>query len=607
MVGLAYAMAVVAFALFLWIFWYVVSRLDVGVDTSDSAYYIISYAMHRDIEAQSTLAGWVWAAMSPFGGILANRYLGVAFLLACFGVLALAGRKDIAPDSGGLLLAIAFSLSGAMTYYLRWLPDPSYNLINLGFIALAWAGFFKLRSASLTGERTVMPAEVGWAIIVGLAMMAVFLSKPTSAMVLGPIVLVLYLATARRVLHIRRLLALALAAMIGCASVFLLLASIGESPLRVIKTMQEGYRLAMQIAAPPFNPVGQFSELVTFIAAGPLFGGWQAPVLLAVVLLAVGPRSIGAAIPLLIRTCLSFAAAGAILFLVWWDTAFIPIDTLCTLVVLAICFALVGIFALPRKQQGSALLFSATMSVSLLIYVYGTGGGWGNLLALSAGFAFTALGVTLWTLQTEKRILLAIPSLALLGVALAGTARGIEDAPYRLMAPMSDLTSIAHVGPLDEEFYDSTKQATFYNTLADIRPMVEKLPERPYLIDLSGRTPMVAYQIGAKPPHTPWLLAGYPGSEQVFRLTMKTIASGDLSNAWIFQSHGDEIYFPDSLLGEFGLDFPADYVPIVAVPVEYLGVNGTLFAPKKTIRDANLSGYLNSFRKEYPSSEEIRK
>jgi hypothetical protein len=42
-------------------------------------------------------------------------------------------------------------------------------------------------------------------------------------------------------------------------------------------------------------------------------------------------------------------------------------------------------------------------------------------------------------------------------------------------------------------------------------------------------------------------------------------------------------------------------------PVEYLGVNGTLFAPGKTIRDANLSGHLNSFQKEHPSSEEIKK
>ncbi len=592
MAGLAYAVPAVALALFLWILWYVTSRLDVGVDVSDSAYHIISYSMHQDIAAQSTLAGWIWAALSPFDGVLANRYLGVVFLLACFVLLILAGQKHILSDPGGLLLAVPFSLSRAMVYYRDWIPDPSYNLVDLGFIALVWAGFFKLRAASLASEQGVSTSELAWAAVVGLAMMTVFLSKATSAAVLGPVVLGLYLATTWRVLNLRRFMLLALAAAIGCAVVFLMLAAIGETPLRVVTTMQGGYRFAMTIAAAPFNPRAQFDEFVTSTAAVPLLGQWQTLAVLVAILLAVGiPHPIGTAIPLFIRVCLSIAAAGAIPVLAWQSGAFgefIPARS--ALIVLAIVFALIGIFAIPRRQQGAAWLFFLPMCASLFIYVYGTGNPWGFTLSAAGGFAFSAIAATLWMLQAEKRLLLAIPSLSLLGVALVGTTRGIEYAPYRLTAPLSELKSIAHVGPFDEEFLDSAKQASFYNTLAGVRPLLEKLPERPYLIDLSGRVPMVAYQIGAKPPHIPWLLSGYQGSDEVFRLAMKTIAPDDLSRAWIFQAYGYTAHFPDSLPGEFGLNFPADYVPVVTVPVEYLGVDGTLFAPREAVQSAGFGG-----------------
>ncbi len=37
--------------------------------------------------------------------------------------------------------------------------------------------------------------------------------------------------------------------------------------------------------------------------------------------------------------------------------------------------------------------------------------------------------------------------------------------------------------------------------------------------------------------------------------------------------------FPTAFFRNMNLNFPADYVPLTTVPIEYLGVEGTLYAP----------------------------
>lgn len=595
MAVLTYAISAVSVALFLWILCYVVTRLNVGVDVSDSAYYIISYAMHQDIEAQSTLAGWIWAALSPFDGILANRYLGTAFILICFGSHVFLFRNNINFDIAAIVTSVSISLSGAMIYYRDWLPDPSYNSVNLGLISIFWIFFFRMHGAALASGANVTFAEFGWASGVGAAMIAVVLSKATSAVPLSLVALALYLGTAWRTLHTRRLIVLVLACIFGCMIVLLMLAANGESPIRVIRTMQGGYRLAMAISNSPFNPVDQFHEFIALVTTSPLLD-WKAFAVLAVVFLAVGNSfTAGIIIPFWVRSCLSVGVAVAIPVIVWQSNGFEALTaTLVALIALAAGFSLSGILILPRKQRRSFLLFWAAMVTSLFIYVYGTGGRWDGLVASAGGFTFSALALTLQALQSEKRVLLAIPSLSLVGMALVGTARGVEYTPSRLTSPMSELTSIACVGPLDEQFLDSPTQALFYNKLRGIRPLIKQLPERPYLIDLSGRAPMVALQIGAKPPHTPWLLSGYPGSDRVIRLVLRTISSVDLKHAWIFQAYAYEAHFPDAILDAFGINFPEDYHPIATVPIEYLGVNGTIYAPKIDIGKIYYGSYLSN-------------
>lgn len=576
--------ALVAVVFALWIAWYIVSRLNVGLDVSDSAYYIISYAMHRDIESQSTLAGWLWASISPFDGVLANRYFSVVFLLICFGVLALEGWRNSSDRLVGTTIALAFALSGSLVYYLHWLPDPSYNLLNLGFIALGWAGLFGLLHTSAHGERAI--AEIAWTVVIGFAVAAVFLAKPTSAALLGPALVAAYLVFAWRSLHIRRITVLALTALGGLALPFLAMACIGESPMRVFSTMRNGFDAGITIAPPSLNPIQPFVNYLSHSLKEPLFREWHTWAgAIAIVLVLSGSLSAKLRLNMLARVSVCIVVAISFPLLVWRSGALTqPDSAINALVTLASALAIGGIFLAPRDRRQSLTLFCGAMIASLFIYTYGTGNRWEYVIVSAPGFACVTLGVVASALRGFDRVLLAIPGLGILSVLLMGTASGIEQHPYRLSAPLSGLKSPARVGPFEETFLDSPKQAVFYNRLADIRPLVKQLPERPYLLDLSGRVPMVAFQIGAKAPRTPWLLSAYPGSTSLFDLIVGKISKAELAHAWVFQARDYDAHFPDSILEKYDLNFPTDYVPLTTVPIEYLGVEGTLYAPAGALK-----------------------
>lgn len=575
----------------LWICWFIVSRLNVGLDVSDSAFYIVSYAMHRDIEVTPTVSGWLWASISPAAGVLANRRLGVVFLLICFALLALEGYRNSSDRLIGAAIAFGFTLAGALVFYLPWLPDPSYNLLDLGFIAFGWAGLFGLLSASANSERSIVVSEIAWTVMIGFAVTAVFLAKPTSAALLGPALAGVYLAVTWRGLHARRFATLGLSAIAGLALPFLLMLHIGEGPARVFHTIKNGFEaMATLIPAPlpaRLNPQGWFFAYLRDTAKAPIFHQWSALVAVVALVLALS-NSLSEKLRLDARIRLGLCILSTIGFsiLVWQSNdPSQPYSWINALTIMILALAIGSISLAPRERRQRLALFCGSMIASPLIYVYITGNRWEFNLNTAAGFACASLGVVASALQGLNRQLVTIPGLTLLSLLLLGTANRIEQHPYRLSAHLSELKTPARVGPLEETFLDSPKQAAFYNKLADIRPLVKQLPERPYLIDLSGRAPMVPFQIGAKVPRWPWLLGGYVGSTATFDLVIGEIPKAELAGAWVFQAPGSPGQFPDSILEKYGLNFPAGYVPLATVPIEYVGVEGTLYAPVGVLTD----------------------
>ena len=566
---------------------FVATHLNVGVDISDAAYYILSYSQHQEILVQATLFGPLWDSISPFRGVLANRYLNLAFLTASFTGLSLATLglvRTERPSWAVRFLCISFGIGGSLTYFYIWLVDPSYNSMNLGFIACASAAFLMLmrRSENLGPDmgrwNIVLPT-----VLLGASIASIALVKITSAALLGPLMLVVFLSATKHVMTMRVFLTLASASVLGMLFPLVLMSFTGTSPLRALVMMYGGAELSGLLTASTLNFSDKAASYIEDLATVAMFDAWYPWIIGAGLILLISNRSsamlrLGPAARLWGTALLSLTFVG---FVVWSGHFNPPSGLMNACLALTIALSGFGLFLTEHRRKNTILVWGL-MSLCVFIYVYGTGNAWFFQVAGALGFPFVAISAVISATDRLHAVLLTSPALTLLGLSLSGAVAAIEHEPYRLTAPLSSLNSVARVGPFDEEFRESPEQAEFYNGLRKARLQVARLPERPVLIDLTGRTPMVAFQIGASIPGTPWLFSGYSGSGAMFDRMIGGLSQKSLQQAWVFQTETYEGRHPDTILAKYGLDFPDNYIPVATVPVPYMGFTGTLYAPKNS-------------------------
>ncbi|WP_375567408.1 hypothetical protein [Oceaniradius stylonematis] len=571
-----------------WFVWYIAVRLDVGVDVSDGAYYIISYARHQEVTAQATLAGWLWAGFSPFEGIVANRYLSLAatvgaFVMLAASLVAYAGRTD----RTGSMIALGLCVGGGLIYYFYWFVDPSYNSVTLVFIALCWAAVLALVSATRRAYHSLSRVEAIWAFAVGAVVAGTVFAKASSALLLGATALLFYVLTSWRSITAIRLAGLAGASMLGLAVPFAVFALAGESPERAIRTFSEGVALAWLLTSPSADPITPLFHFFGDVLVAPVIRSWALlPFAMLVFLAVLGPALARRGVGFAVRFGLSISLTGLFVLAVLLNVGGSLRPAANALMVLTLLLAFLAAPTLDSGQRTKALFLVFGMAGAAAAYANGTGNAWSFQLIGAMGFPFAAIAAVVSAMRAEERNLWTLPALGLLVCSFWVTARAIETEPYRLEPPMSDMQSVALVGPYSEPIRELVEQAEFYNRLAEFKPLVADLPRRPLLIDLTGRVPVVAYQIGARIPGTPWLLSGYPGSGAFFDAMIGNYDEMELAEAWVFQTDDYARSHPNTALGAFGLSFPDDYLPLVTVPVPYMGFEATLYAPKHVLSAA---------------------
>lgn len=554
------------------------THMNIGLDISDTAYYILSFTNSEEIYSQSTLFGVVWKLISPFDGIIANRYfnLFVVQLSFLFLACALSAYLDFKPlVSVGVV--VSFALASSLHYLIGWLPDPSYNSLNLCIIALSWGAFFMLARACQRPGHSI----VAWAFVIGVFLASAVLVKATSAGLLGIALLTGYFFVDYSNLSIRRLTILAIYALVGIAIFLLFTSATGFTPSRIYLTMSNGFTAGTLIADPPLAILYPLQEYFDRLSAAPILQNWYPAAfgLCFGIILFSGDR-----LPMWLRLTVSVAlsfAFAAITFSFGYELPHVSFINVCFW--FAYVLAIAALTLVPTEMKPRLAGIMLIMALSLGIYSYGTNTNWLQRVSNTSGLAWTAAAMVLAALPSRERLVWAPPMIMLLVSSLAAAAIGAEREPYRLDGPMSAMTSPAKAGPQEETIFVSPQLAAFYNGLAPIRHDIGKLANRPILIDLSGRAPMAAYQIGARVPRTPWILSEYPGSVPVFDLIVGQIPRDDIKQAWILQSSEYQKGFPNDILAKFGVNFPADYVEIVKVPLPYIEATGHLYAPKATI------------------------
>ncbi|MDR1395979.1 MAG: hypothetical protein LBK52_07410, partial [Deltaproteobacteria bacterium] len=103
-------------------------------------------------------------------------------------------------------------------------------------------------------------------------------------------------------------------------------------------------------------------------------------------------------------------------------------------------------------------------------------------------------------------------------------------------------------------------------------------PSRPAVIDLSGRFPGSVYALGGLTPGTPWIVAGYPGSQDFFSVALAKISCEQLAQTLLLWE-ADPVVPPldPSVLRLAGLDAEQDFEAVSTLPFPYYQEDQFLF------------------------------
>lgn len=474
-------------------------------------------------------------------------------------------------------MTVLFALAGSLHYLCYWLPDPNYNSLNMTFIALSWAVFFKLVIACRKTEGAFDRDAAVWAFAIGALIVAGGLIKITSAALMGLTMIAVYFWLDRPNLSVRRLCGFAAMAILGVAASLCILTLVDFNPVRVYQTMSSGYETFKLLTPPSLGISASLDSYQLEIRSLPIFGTY---ILIAAIFISIALFSAKISTPAM-SVLLSIVAGAGFVIAIFSPGAFqITPQFINGVFWIATILAVVTVPLMLASVRGKVIVILLLMLMSMVIYTYGTGNRWSGHFAPAVGLVWVAIGAALATLPLHARLVATMPVTVLLALSMFAAAAMAYQEPYRLGSPMAEITDSVSIGPYHDTMRVPRDLVPFYERLATVRPQVASLTRRPMLLDMTGRAPIVTYLIGAKVPVASWLLGGYPGSIPAFQMIAKHIPKDELKRAWILQSDDYDGRFPNDLLKEYGLNFPDGYSEIVEVPLPYINSTAKLYAPK---------------------------
>ncbi|MBO6797754.1 hypothetical protein [Maricaulis sp.] len=561
-----------------------VVSLPRGLDFSDTGYYYSSIFNLPQIDMQTTQYSVVWRFLAFTELFLFHRFITLALL---FGTAFLFVRsahefieRDLPHNPKRNLHYAALATVSIIPIYTFWLPDPSYNSLGYSLLLLIYALAFRV-SGKLSHSARSSRTEL---IIAGAISFPLFLSRLIAPAFVIASVIPLVLIVARP-----RLQELAKAAgwvAVGL-SAYLIVQSLIIEPVWVTLERMEGGFLRREILARRDFLSHGISYLTrqsgTFLSAYPViiaaatslfalqlsrpaltgrtrqYSGWLSGLLLIILAIAIGLQS---------------ADYQALLF------GELPRRTNFSLQSFALVTTAVGgsliatLLALIYRSPASAWLPRVCVVLIALVLgiaaFFGTQSGWYATYFRYSGVLLAALClVTLSTHSRQIDIRFSV-ALATSAVLCLLPVKNLLDIPYRLPAPLSEQTEAVPEGRGTRFMRVDAPTRELLTTFAQVRNSQPADAPRRALIDLSGRLPMVAFQLDADTPRSAWILSMYPGSQALFDYTYDSLPLQTLESAWILEAPAwDRSLAPDALNAR-GLDFPEAYTPVAMTWSDYL-------------------------------------
>jgi hypothetical protein len=525
-----------------------------GFDLTDEGFYFLwlaepaAYSIHIPV----SFFGFVYHPIYNFlgGDAVALRRVNVLVTFGVTWLLSVVLMRQLLPHSNTKSISFAAMTAGiattSLTYFaLWWLVTPSYNSLTLQGMMLTFTGL------AIAINYYSWQRLLGW-VCIGVGGWLVFLAKPSTAALLAPAVLACLMASGRRnYLAICGSASLAASLTLACA--IAIDGSIRGFFNRVLNSIG---MLDLLGSGQEFNKIFRIDNMN-------LSSREQMIMILIILMIIVGALALRRWFMLSqVFTVSGFFLAPIVVAYLLWPNA--PALGFRGVVLFSVPAGAILFIALFEWRELKSLRPMIPLALLLLvaphIYAFGTNGNyWSH--GSAAGFFWVASGLVFLTpllRQSSDVSLLCALVVLLQGVCAPLLVQAVK-APYRQESFFSD-------NYVDWNLRDQGNVLVsngFRDYLAEVRSVVEQagFAAGNPMIDLTGRSPGLLYDLKARSPGQPWFVGSYSGSDALAIATLNGESCATLANAWLLVEPGGPRSLDESEVTQsFGANLVSDYV-----------------------------------------------
>lgn len=503
-----------------------------GFDFTDESYYLLHYLHWRELTASVTFFGayFEWPFRWLGYDVAAVRIFGMALLVGAGGFFAwraMAFDRDRASGGPVPLPFIVGGMVASLFYYsfLTTLRVPSYNLLVL-FAMLMATGLLLTLVEGRGGRARTLCLAFGY----GLALAACGLGKATSAVAMVLCHAVFFAVFSRQ----RRWFDVSAVALCGVVFSVAVLSAMRPDWLQVLR---EG--VALTTALDDRYTSFPFATLLDAVLRGA--ARLLPSLLIATMVFLFVVRRWGRVHRWTLSILVVLLVTGVMLTIQvqgygksWW-------------VLLVFATALLWLaerlcreHTLPRLEALPTLGLTLLLFALPVAYSIGTNGSLPAHTQMAAAFGVVAMMLPLrrlWSLGLIHRGALAVALAALCLPTLLTQLRSLEDRSftYRLREGILEQQVPVALGAHGDSLRVDAVTRRQIDAVVQALEAVGYLPGEP-LLDVTGDGPGLVYVVGGRPLGVAWLIGGYPGSERVASMVLRTLPGETLQRAWLLSA-----------------------------------------------------------------------
>lgn len=588
-------LGILAAALFIRTSVFLGSVLNVGPELSDSAFYILMRSEYADVQSMFSGFGVILAAFAGESDIQTIRLFSFIFTFSAPVIFLLfAERHSISPENSIMLTAgIIITGCATLSCYGSLLLDPNYNNMTIPVAYVCALCLWAL------WDEFQRPKGVRWrfatlsAVLLGAGILSLCWLKLSSGIIFVLIAFPLYTAalianagTSMRQTLLGLSSVYALAAVGACLVFFAISARTlpaavlwerfvaGFETTRLLKTHNKSLHAH---TAELFTTI---HELIEILLTNPLT--IVLPLLgLAVLVItqAHAKSSFGLILSVLVLAPLTILVLENLDNFKFLAKAGWAFSIVCSLLVL-----------IRVRKQPKQAFFAALFAWTPYGLSFGTGNTIINHAVIFSGTALTAIFIAGQSVLPARSVF--VTCVVILGTGLTLSAFDqAQQSPYRMQEPLEAANKTFIVN--GENWRVTPSVAQTYYAMEKIRESPVWLKahtnNRPILLDLSGRAPILNWLGDFRVPSLAWTISDYNGSDAQLSWALNHVNPKDLKNMWVAIDDPNEtgvrkglsVEVLNNRLNSVNLEFPEDYCVIGGdIPIAYMNRTARIFAPK---------------------------